>query len=237
MAPTLDQTANIEILSIPVSDELERHERLINIFARCTQFFSWPLLYVILHLFFEIRFRGRENFSRIRGPFILIANHIDFYDSFLFRLALGVFSPHLPLRFMGVRKFNVEFLNKLARVGIVDFIYSLFGVFTIIPGRGIEKNLVEAKEIIKVGGNVVIYPEGKIFKEPGVAPFKKGAAVLMKKTGAPVMPVSMRLIRRKFRSKLLITIGEPIVPDTQSSIDQITKRYRDVVSRMFEKRW
>lgn len=242
MATTLDHT--VGAVRIAPSESLARKERLINNFARVTQFLTWPIAFFAFHFIYNVHIRGRQNFKSLKNPFIIIANHISYYDSFMFRLILGAFTPHLPLRFMAVNKFNWRFLNFLASIGAIDFIYSLFGVFTIVPGLGISKNLEEAREIIKTGGNVVIYPEGKIFvgengkSKPGAAgvgPFKKGAAVLQDETGVAVIPVSFRDCGGWIRRRICINVGGPMNILPGMSIDDITTSFHNTISSLYER--
>lgn len=115
-------------------------EKLITKFVRITQFATWPILYPFFHVMFRIEIINRHKIDNISRPFIIVANHTNFYDSFIFRIVFGF--KYLPLRFMAVTKFDWDFLNKLADCGIINFVYSLFGVFTVTPGLGIEKNLI-----------------------------------------------------------------------------------------------
>src|SRR3989344_914518 len=180
-------------------------------FAGVTQFLSWPFTFLVFYIFFNLKINGRENLQKLKPPFIIISNHISFYDSFVFRLILDPFTTKLPLRFMGVRKFDRFYLNILAQLGIVDIVYALFGVFVVEPGKGMDKNLEEARRIIKSGGNVVIYPEGSIVNGGKIDEFKLGAAVLARETSAPVLPISLRLGKKKFfNTEFVINIGESI---------------------------
>ena len=211
-------------------------QKLLNRFARITQFLTWPVLFLFFHLFFDLRIRGRENFSKVRSPFIIVANHVAVYDSFLLRLALGVFTPHLPLRFMAVKKFDWQFLNFLLAIGVVDFVYALFGVFTIVQGEGIEKGTQEACDIVRRGGNVVVYPEGSIIHANTVGPFKKGAAVIAIRTGAPVVPVSFRLgIKFLLRPTLSVSVGEMISAPVDLSVDDATAKFHAEVSGLYNR--
>lgn len=217
-----------------------RREKYINGFAKVTQFLTWPFLFCLFHVLFKIKINGRENFSLVRRPFILISNHISTYDSFLFRLVLGLWTPHLPLRFMAVTKFNWSVLNFLSAIGVIEFIYALFGVFTIVPGLGYQKNLEEARDIIRAGGNVVVFPEGKIVWDDGtdhdvIAPFKKGAANLMVMTGAPVVPVAFHVTPSWFRKKIVINIGEPIMGLERSTVPEATEYFHKRMEELYEK--
>jgi 1-acyl-sn-glycerol-3-phosphate acyltransferase len=138
---------------------------------------------------------------------------------------------------MAVRKFVYPHLNFLTKIGFIDFIYKLFGVFVVVPGLGVEENLKEAIYIIKNGGNVVIYPEGKIVKKDSVAPFKRGAAVLELKTGAGVLPISFRITGVEGRARKQITahIGEPIwIPEGMTE-DEITQVFYNSIVSLYER--
>ena len=213
--------------------DIVNKEKAINRFARITQFLTWPFIFIIFKLFFSIKISGRENFGKVKSPFIIIANHLSFYDSFIFRLALGFNTPHLPLRFMAVNKFDWKFLNFLAFLGIIDLVYSLFGVFTIVPGQG--KGTWEAREIIKSGGNIVIYPEGKIVHADGIGQFKKGAAVISQQMNVEVIPVAFHLDKSSFIvRKLTINIGEAIQPNTNLTIEEQTTLFRKKLIELYK---
>lgn len=208
---------------------------LINEFARITQFVTWPLFFILFNLLFKIKITGRENLKKVNSPVIIISNHICFYDSFFFRLALGIFSPLLPLRFMAVKKFSKGFLNLLARIGVIDFVYHLFGVFTIVQGAGIEEGLKDAKAIIRAGGNVSIYPEGRMVYEDTVGTFKRGAYVLAQNTNVNILPFSFRFHNTgKIRGNLYINIGEPFKVDTNLSDEDGSAYLRDKVLKLYD---
>ncbi|MBP9847215.1 MAG: 1-acyl-sn-glycerol-3-phosphate acyltransferase [Saprospiraceae bacterium] len=234
MAYTLDNVA--DALEIEAVDTVLSKEKLVNEFARITQFVTWPILTIIFRLLFKVKINGQEVFHNLRGPFVIIANHTSFYDSFLFRLVLGIFTPHLPLRFMAVTKFEGKWMNHMASLGIVDFIYSLFGVFTVVPGLGIEKNIAKAKHIIAIGGNIVIYPEGRIIKDEKIGPFKNGAAVLFKQTNVPIIPVTFRRINeRKLRKTIVINVGNILDISQNRSVEDITQIFYKVILTQYKK--
>ena len=205
-------------------------------FLRISQFLTWPIAYVYFHLLYRLRINGRENLGKVTSPFIIIVNHFSFVDSFLFRLILGFVTPHLPLRFMAVERFSWRWLNFLSDIGVIPFVYSLFGVFVVVPGLGIQKNLEKAKQIISRKGNVVIYPEGKIVTEHVISSFRPGASVLAIETDAPVLPVSLRLDRsHMFRRELTVNVGEPISVARDAKTDETTKLFYDTIMGLFNK--
>lgn len=201
-------------------------------FPYFTQSLFNPFFKIVYRSIFDLQITGRENLKDLRGPALFIANHIGFYDSFIFDLFVRPFSHFLPFRFMGSRKFIVPALTVLKMLGIIDLVYFLFGVFRITPGEGAEKSLKKAYEIVRRGGTVVMYPEGKIWKptyvhpEP-IGPFKWGAAILAKNTGVQVIPVSFKKIKNEDGKKttLKVSVGKPFF------VDQ-TKRPEDIADDM-----
>lgn len=227
----------VQEFDIAVEARPAYREGLINGFAGFTQFVTWPFLFVLFKIFFSITIKGNEIFDRVEKPFVIVSNHVDFYHSFLFRLVLGPLTPHLPLRFMAVRHFKWRSLNILSALGIIDFIYSLFGVFTVIPGQGIDRNLARAREIIADRGNIVIYPEGQIYTSGGVGSFKKGTAVLVRQTGVTVIPVSFRLTGKSWwRKGIEVNVGRPISNLRHQSIGEITDTLHDAVEKLYWRR-
>lgn len=203
-------------------------EKIITKFVRITQFIMWPILYPLFHVLFRIEIVHYDKIQNISRPFIIVANHTNFYDSFIFRLVFGF--KYLPIRFMAVTKFDWDFLQKLSRCGIINFVYSLFGVFTVTPGLGIDKNLARPIDIIKNGGNVFIYPEGRIIHSDHIGPFKKGAVVLAQKTGRDILPICMKFTRTgSYRRKLKITIMKKFRCPRHKSSDVLTNELRDII--------
>ena len=201
-----------------------------------SQFLTWPIAFVYFNTLYRLKINGRENLKKVPRPFIIIINHLSFADSFLFRLILGFFTTNLPLRFMALNRFDWRWLNCLANIGVISFIYSIFGVFVVVPGRGIQKNLEEAKRFIGHKQIIVIHPEGKIITHGKVAPFKPGAAVLAIETETPVIPISLHAGSKKcFRKELTVNIGEPIRVSANDKADETTQLFYDTVLEMYNK--
>lgn len=221
----------------PAAIAIPQKQRLIGYFSMITQFVTWPIAWIFFHSIYKVQINGQENLKKIKSPFIIVANHVASYDSFMFRLVLGFFTPHLPLRFMAVEEFNYWYLNFLSRIGIIKILYALFGVFVVVPGRGVGENLKTAGDIIVNGGNVVVYPEGKIVKKDGVASFKRGAAVLALKTKVPVLPVSFRITGEEgmAKKKLKVNVGEPLWLPENMNEDNTTQVFFNSITNLYEK--
>lgn len=185
--------------------------RLYFNIAKISQFASWPIIFLISHTFFRIHIKGKEKLRILIPPVIIIANHVDFYDSFILRLLFGGQIKHFPLRFMAVKKFKSKHLNFLEKIGLIGFIYKIFGVFVVVKGEGIDKGLLQARVFIKERQNVVIYPQGMIISNE-VGFFQMGASVLALDTHAPVLPISFKVktSNSSFRKEFIVNIGDII---------------------------
>lgn len=201
----------------------------MNTFSKITQFFAWFIIIVISRPFFKIEIRNRENLIGVRPPAILISNHIRFYDSFLYRIAVGLWSPLSPLRFMGVRKFSNPVMNLMNKIGIVPLIYFLMGVVTVVTGQGTSKNLEGAKKAIRGGAVIAMFPEGRMYYDDTIGPFKWGAAILAEETGAPLIPFAIK----KHDRKIIINVGKSFEIDPMKGPTENTELMRDVVVDLF----
>jgi 1-acyl-sn-glycerol-3-phosphate acyltransferase len=217
------------------NDEYEI-ESVVDWYSGVTQFLSWPIIFILSKVFLDLNIHGRNNLKIVKKPYIIVSNHISFYDSFLFRIILGLWTTHLPLRFMAVEKFDWIILNLLQKIGIIKLVYMLYGVFTVLPGKGINENIKKPVNIIKNKGIVVIYPEGKIVTNNEIAPFKKGAAVLHRLTGSSILPVCFKKNTEKsFRKKIDIFIGPPINLIEGMDDSSVTESLRNTIISLNKK--
>ncbi len=197
---------------------------------RISQYLVYPIVWLFSTLSFEVEFRNPDGFVPIIGkPAIIVANHISFYDSFLLRL-----NPHwtsLSVYFMGVTRFNAWQMRLLHHIGIIPLVYALFGVFVVVPGRGLEKNLEAPRNILAEGNHIFIFPEGSVnITGTLLNPFKKGAATLAVMTSVPVLPIGFKAIHEAGRKKrIIITLGETVIFPVGTDYGEATKKLEDAV--------
>ena len=149
---------------------------------------------------------------------------------------MGPYAPQLPLRFMAVNKFDWKFLETLNRVGVIPFIYSLFSVFTVTLGAGLDKNLAEAKRSLAHNQSVVIYPEGGLNRGNVLLPFRRGAAALAVETERDILPVTFRITKRPWlRNVIKINIGQPFKLERNLNYEKGTEVIYQKVNELFVK--
>jgi 1-acyl-sn-glycerol-3-phosphate acyltransferase len=187
----------------------------------------------LFNTLFKIEINGKENIAREKGPVIIVSNHVVFFDSFIFHLFFSPTASLLPLRFLGVTKFDYPALNFFSRIGLVQLVYLLFGVSVVTQGEGLEKNLKNPIEILKHGGTITVFPAGSMRGDNSLGEFKRGAAALAQITGAPVLPVAIKRIREKGkRTRFTLNVGKKFTMDTPQSYDEATLVIRSKVEEL-----
>lgn len=181
---------------------------ILSTMNRISQYLVYPVVWLLSKPFFTVEFRNPDGFKQIIGtPAIIIANHISFYDHFLLRL-----NPDwtkLDVFFMGVTRFNHLYMKIMWYSGIVPLVFFFFGVFIVVPGRGLAKNLEKPTKLLGKGKHVFIFPEGSMSEDGTLRPFKLGAATLASMTAQPVLPISYKIVREQgMKKKIVVTLGE-----------------------------
>lgn len=115
------------------------------------------------------------------GPYIIIANHSSYLDIFL----MYSLFPKYPFLFLG----KSEILNY-------PLVKTLFKRLNIPVFRNdrlkAAKSFIQAKNAVKQGWGLIIFPEGTIPDEnwPQMIPFKDGAFKLAKNCKVPLVPIT-----------------------------------------------
>lgn len=211
-------------------------EKFTHQFARHAQSLVWFILYPLFRSFFKIEINGKEHLKDLPASLIIVSNHVSFYDSFLFSVVLGPYAPQLPLRFMAVNKFDWKFLDALNRIGVIPFIYSLFSVFIVTLGAGLDKNLAEAKRALAHNQSVVIYPEGGLNRGDALLPFRRGASALAVETEKDILPVAFKITKRPWkRGVVRINIGQTFKLERNLNYEKGTEIIYQRVNEIFVK--
>lgn len=171
---------------------------------------------------FRIRVHGRDRMPAT-GPVVVIANHSSMIEP---QLIFGM----LPRRSAFLVKAELyDLLNGLAGKFLVAI-----GQIPVKRGEIDRKPLLTAVGVLKDGGVVGIFPEGtRGAGDVGAA--ERGAAWLVRASGATVLPVATRGTRkpadgkRRWRPRVDILVGEPFTPKVgpgKTGLDQGTEELR-----------
>lgn len=211
----------------------------IKLYSGIAQFFSWFIFWPTYNLLFKVKIHGRENLKGLKGPLIMVSNHSRFYDSFVFRIIVGLFSRLVPMRFMATLKFSDAFMSFVKKTGIIHFVYSLFGVFVVEQGLGLNKNLKRAKDILKNNGVVAMFPEGRLNRSKEILMFRRGVSALALSNHTKVLPMHINIksgnIWKLRRGSITVNIGKAHYLETHSTYEQLAENLRQEVIELGNK--
>ena len=135
------------------------------------------LVVPLFRLYFRMGIRGTEHVPKDGGA-ILTANHKSFWDSFF----LGVCTRR-HLRFMAKTELiQARYGGLLVRLG----------AFPVRRGEADEDALETARQVLRDGGLLALFPEGTRVRDPdGLGDPKRGAGRLALEAGAPLVPAAI----------------------------------------------
>jgi 1-acyl-sn-glycerol-3-phosphate acyltransferase len=150
------------------------------------------------------------------GPAVIAANHLTNYDVIPIQLALL-----RPVFFMGK--------EELFRNPLFDWGLRQMGGFPVYRGEHDEWALDHAREVLAHRQVLGIFPEGKRSQGFGLHSGKTGAARLALAAGCPLIPLAVHGTQYMFhhfprRTKILIAVGEPLIPQAGDHPLELTDR-------------
>ncbi len=145
-----------------------------------------------------------------KSPLIIISNHKSIYDPWIVcnSIPFKTFLKILPIRIMGATNFVESLAAKLDKIGLVKFIYKIYGVVPFRHEWTFEQKLEPLIDCLKKRETIMIFPEGKINKKPGVEIFRRGIIHICKQINADVMPMAILSAREYGRKRTSVHIGE-----------------------------
>ncbi|MNJ83424.1 2-acyl-glycerophospho-ethanolamine acyltransferase [compost metagenome] len=116
-----------------------------------------------------------------KGPYLIVSNHTSYFDIFIMYSLL----PRHRFLFMGKSEILSYPLMKTFFKKLNIPVYRNDRIKS-------AKSFIQAKNAIKDGWSIVIFPEGGIpdFDLPQMAPFKEGAFKLSKNAQIPIVPIT-----------------------------------------------
>jgi len=175
---------------------------------------------VLCNAFFRVYFRYRShNAPRLKGPFVLVANHSSFLDPVF--LGAGL---RRQLVFMMT---DVYYRSPRSR-----WFYSLFGAIPVAVRGGNRAALRAARETLEQGGVLTIFPEGGLSRDGQPFLGSPGAVALVLGQDVPVVPAAIvgaydaLPVHRKLPRPRRVTVrfGDPIPAEQLADPDANRKQ-------------
>lgn len=197
-----------------------------SIFSWFVKITAYPIYAIVFRT--KVYYENRKKQSRrIRGGAIVVSNHTSVWD---FAMMLFLF----PTRLLRCVVAEIIF----TRPGMKCFLRA-FGAIRVDRTTQDYTFIAKSADILKKGGVVEIYPEGRLPDREGDVkplPFKPSAIYIAMESGAPIIPVySNGEYFTKKRARVII--GEPIMVrdmydeelSEKENIEKITKQLREKI--------
>lgn len=154
---------------------------------------AWPATYLLA----APRVRGREHLRGLRGPVLVVSNHVTYLD-------IAWILPALPARFRNrlATAMGGERLARMRRPSRQLSMFerfmerlryylacSLFNVFPLPQKSGFLQSFTFAGSLADRGWNILVFPEGQTTVDGAMVPFRSGIGLLAKQLNIPVVPI------------------------------------------------
>ncbi len=216
--------ATIVIIAAFLGDSSFTSHHVLKFWGKCA---CW--LYLI-----RVKVEGKENIQKDQS-YIFLANHQGYFDIFL------VYG-YIHHNFKWMMK---EYLKKIPFVG-----YACVKSKQIYVGDSISaigKAVAQARETLKGGMSMTIFPEGTRTYDGKMGEFKRGSFMLANEIGLPIVPITINgsfdIFSRKAKSvsfgKLTMTIHKPLTEEDRKgkASKVIMKEVFDTINAGLEEKY
>ena len=162
-----------------------------------------------------------EKIKGLKAPFIVLCNHVSFYDFYYVSELLSDYRPAYVINRLYTRRLILKFISN--RIGMIP--KKLFAP---------DMAALSIARMIKAGYPVVIFPEGRLSVDGKNSPIFEDASLLYKRLGVDIVIVQLRGAyfskprwRSKFfRSDIYASVREHISKEeiAKISVDEIRER-------------
>jgi long-chain acyl-CoA synthetase len=198
---------------------------------------GWPVTWIRLGVHYLLlrpavfllgwpRVEGRQNLKRVRGPLLVISNHIGDIDPGFVLTALPARFRHRLAVATGGEALEILRTPPAAR-GFLGRIYdrvrwvlgvALLNLFPLPREAGFRESFAYAGECVDRGYNVLVFPEGQHTTDGKLRQFRAGIGLLARNLRIPIVPMRIdglyerKQAGRKFAwpGQIRVKIGPPL---------------------------
>jgi long-chain acyl-CoA synthetase len=189
-------------------------------------FFYYLLTWPAMHLMAHPRVFGRENLRGVKGPVLVISNHVIYLDVGFVLAALPMRLRHRLAVAMGgerlaeMRRPPSEWFFPRCWLHRMNYflVVSLFNVFPLPKKSGFRESFRFTGDLADRGWNILVFPEGDLTPDGELQPFHAGIGLLASNLKLPVVPMridgayEIREAHSKFNrpGRIRVHIGKPV---------------------------
>jgi len=179
---------------------------------------------------------GLDNLDGLRPPVMFISNHSSHLDA---TLILTTLPP--------------KWRNKTAAAAAKDYFFDVwwrsaftalvYGGFPIERGGG-ERATAKARELVREGWNLIVFPEGTRSADGWVQRFRHGTARLAIEMDLPVVPIAIvgayaamprgRSWPKPGRPPIRVRYGRPLLPAEGETHQELSLRMQHAIAELFD---
>jgi long-chain acyl-CoA synthetase len=204
----------------------------------------WPATQILGHP----RIVGRENLRGLRGPVLIVSNHITR------RADIGLILAALPPQYRHrlATAMGGETLQNMRRPPR-DWFFArrwayqlgywlatlLFNVFPLPQFSGFRESFRFAGESVDRGYSVLVFPEGEVnnSEDGRMAPFQSGIGLLAENLRIPIVPMRLHGVWRMKREhrrlahigEITVRIGAPVTFPPGTAPEEIARQLESLV--------
>ena len=220
---------------------------------------QWPITWVRLLAHYLLvrpavfllgapRVVGRENLRGVRGPLLVISNHIDDVDVGFIQTALPARLRHKlatatggeSLEILRSPQANRQFLLKACDRIEWALGVALLNLFPLPREAGFRKSFAYAGEAIDRGYSILVFPEGRHTEDGKLRPFRTGIGLLANNLAIPILPMridglfEVKQAGKKFAApgKITVRIGKPMEFAQDIEPEQIARELQKAVEEL-----
>ncbi|WP_243372260.1 lysophospholipid acyltransferase family protein [Geotalea sp. SG265] len=160
-----------------------------------------------LRIFHLLQIKGRQHLPA-NGPLILCANHSSYFDSMLLALCTN-------------RQVHFLIYQSFYHHPLLGWFIRKCGAIAVTQSGNDNEAMGRALAVLRDGGIIGIFPEGRLSLTGIPNEAKPGAALLALASGAPIVPVTIRGAhvvfgkgkKRPSPGSIMVDIHTPVYPD------------------------
>ncbi|MGA7383091.1 MAG: AMP-binding protein [Terriglobales bacterium] len=191
---------------------------------------------------------GRETLRGVRGPVLVICNHIGDVDPGFVLTALPARLRHKLAVATGGEALEILHTPSAGR-NLVARAYdrvkwilgvSLLNLFPLPREAGFRESFAYAGECVDRGYSILVFPEGRHTVDGKLRPFRAGVGLLASNLGIPIVPVridglfEVKQAGRKFAwpGEVRVKLGAPIQPRSMADPQEIGRELQKIVESL-----